>query len=385
MPVAIPGCKSVSQRILLGASWASGTTRVHGLSPCQDTADLLQALKTLGLPMQDLGQGGLEITGWGGPPPKLPPEIAVGEGGTTLRFLLPLVSASHGETRLVGASSLFRRPHTPLLDFLQAKGARITPLADTSGFQVTADGLSSGVWKLPAQVSSQFASALWYPAQILPQVEVKVDDTMVSKAYFLLTQKYAKLSFAPIPADGYRSLSVPADPSGATFFEVASRLLNRPVCFDRPLEGGHPENEAHSFLKRFDTHPEEEEAVIDVQDFIDAAPALAVLGLFRKGGLTLTGIEGLRHKESDRVVGIQALGRTVGQEIKLIHSHSLHIPGGGLQGTPGTTFEPQDDHRLAMAAFLVQLLHPSLRVENAACVRKSFPDFVSTLTQWVSQ
>ena len=346
--------------------------------------DLLQALETLGLPLKDLGSGGLEITGWGGPPPGLPPEIAVGEGGTTLRFLLPLVAASHGQTRLVGAESLMHRPHIPLLDFLQARGARITPLADAPGFQVTADGLSSGVWELPAQVSSQFASALWYPAQILPHVNVQVDDAMVSKAYFLLTQKYAALSFAPVPAEGFRKMKVPADSSGATFFEVASRLLNQPVSYDRPMEEGHPENKAHSFLEKMDTHPVEEEVVLDVQGFIDAAPALAVFGIFRKGGLVLTGIEGLRDKESDRVAGIQALGQVAGQVIQLKDAHALRIPGGGLQRTVGSTFNPQGDHRLAMAAFLIRLLHPSLHVEQEACVRKSFPNFVATLAQWAS-
>ena len=85
----------------------------------------------------------------------------------------------------------------------------------------------------------------------------------------------------------------------------------------------------------------------------------------------------LRAKESDRVFGVQRLAALCGSHAEL-KGDQLHLSGGGIDSLAAEAqkpFDPDQDHRMAMAAGVARLLSPAIRVMQPECVAKSFPDF----------
>ncbi|MBL0314173.1 MAG: hypothetical protein IPP78_16035 [Holophagaceae bacterium] len=120
--VEVPGSKSVTNRALLLAAMAPGTSILHGGLEAEDTRWMRECLWTLGLPVVEL-EDAWSISGGFAPNAAAP--LYVGASGTTLRFLLPwLALSAKVPMRINGAARLFERPLGPLLAPLLALGAK---------------------------------------------------------------------------------------------------------------------------------------------------------------------------------------------------------------------------------------------------------------------
>src|SRR6516225_8195891 len=124
--VRLPGSKSISNRVLLLAGLAEGTTAVHDLLDSDDTAVMLEALKQLGCQIRRDGSQVLQVTGIGG---RLLPRAAklfLGNAGTAMRPLtaaLALLAATRGgDFELSGVPRMHERPIGDLVDALRALG-----------------------------------------------------------------------------------------------------------------------------------------------------------------------------------------------------------------------------------------------------------------------
>ncbi len=417
--IQLPGCKSLSQRALILAAGGAGRCELRGLSECDDSRFLLQALQDLGV---QVAMPGPVLRGLGGPPQGNGQVVDVGEAGSSLRFLLPWCSAGRGTFVLTGAPRLFERPHDDLIEFLTERGAVIQPVdvAGRPGLRIDANGLPAGDWRPPVLHSSQYASGIAMAAEWTAPLDLQVPEDLPSRGYFELTLE-AMREFAindPLQRGdvGNRSSSaanenttgrcnpnhydVAGDPSGATFFLVATVLLGDRLSNGMLLGPAwsmtHPEAqlllwfEESGLLKRDGEHwtltgnkPQSNSIHLDPAP--DAGPALAVLGAFLPGGLTLHGVERLRIKESDRVAGIQRLLQLLGARGEVI-GDALQITSSTLAAAnpnaiPAASYHPDGDHRLAMAAGIARLRVPQLQIEQPECVAKSFPSFWEQLSK----
>jgi len=397
------------------ASVAAGTSRLRGLSDCEDTAHLMACMRALGASCQADGAGAWRIQGIAGPP-QGEVELDVGEAGSSLRFLLALCAAGDGVFTLRGTPRLMSRPHRPLLECLEQLGARFERVDDQTkpAIRVHACGLQPGKWPVPNELSSQFVSGMAMAAASGPGAELQIPVKLPSRGYFDLTleairafgsESSAHLTASDasgmqglsIAAGGVQaqSMQVPGDPSAATFLLTAIALLQRAAQLEPRWSEVHPEAQLLNSLRDAGLFSEQSgiwaakalptKAAVEVQldPAPDAGPGLAVFGCMLPHGMILHGVERLRAKESDRVDGIRRLLRLVGQEIEL-ERDSLRIPGGGVLPAADceTAFDPDQDHRLAMAAGLLQLVQPKIRVSHPECVAKSFPNFWELLAEF---
>jgi 3-phosphoshikimate 1-carboxyvinyltransferase len=404
------------------AAGAEGQTRLAGVSDCDDSRLLRAALANLGVDFADQADGAVLVTGLGAAPRGRGVAVDVGEAGSSLRFLLPWCAAGSGEFLLTGAARLFERPHQVLIDFLIAKGARIelenaaqNQAGAGPGFRIQANTLPGGEWLAPVRESSQYLSGLMMASFWSGEVQIPLPKKIPSRGYFELTcaavQKFRGAQAIKLEARGTGSLlqlsagdpsgiswAVPADASAATFFLVALVLTGGALRFTSHWSELHPEArllellERHGLLQQtglcWQASGEFPDAAleIDLDSAPDAGPALAVLGAYLPHGMCLKGIRRLRVKESDRVLGIQRLLALLGQSVR-VEPDCLQIPGSGRLGfaQAGGTFDPDQDHRLAMAAGVAALHADQLQVLHPHCVNKSFPGYWDLMNRGSSQ
>lgn len=425
--IALPGCKSSSQRALMLAALADGESRIEGLSDCQDSTDLRAALQALGAAFAPDGAvpGSWRVRGsppphWGSAaePGEAAVEVPVGEGASTLRFLLAAAAAGSGAVTLRPAPALAARPHGELLAILTRFGATIEAGLDAAGPRLRVrgrGGFGAQRVELGALQTSQTLSALWLAAGDAP-MQWRLLQPAGSQGYLGLTAAMLRAvrgaeslierepGRAWDQAAGYgrdARLRVLADPSAALFFVVAALLLQRPVLLARPWNPQHADAALLQQLRDQEWLDWQEAAgglrllpgpsalrralILDLDAAPDAGPALAVLAAHLPHGGQFTGLARLRIKESDRVLAMIRLAEACGADVAL-SADALRIAPGARSpqlGQPaavrGARVAAAGDHRTAMAAGIASLLHPGLEPDDRACVAKSFPSFWEAL------
>ncbi|MHA1381203.1 MAG: 3-phosphoshikimate 1-carboxyvinyltransferase [Candidatus Helarchaeota archaeon] len=114
---------------------------------------------------------------------------------------------------------------------------------------------------------------------------------------------------------------------------------------------------------------------IDMKNYLDLVPPLAVLGAFAKGKTKIFNVEHLRYKETDRI-------KTLATELKKIGANIKELPD-GLVIEKGTIKEAQintyNDHRIAMSFSIAALKTGKILIKDIECVSKSYPNFFKVL------
>ncbi|MGV3623854.1 MAG: 3-dehydroquinate synthase family protein [Archangium sp.] len=311
------------------------------------------------------------------------------DGGAPYRFLLGQAAVlPNRRVTFTGTERLGERPHEPLIDAL-----RSLPIELTTGtpwpVTVTTHELAKNVrFTVTGVESSQFASSLLLAAARLAhatgeKVDVNVNGALTSEGYFTLTKSWltrAGFSTSPVRAPRIPKPlpQVPGDWSSLGYLLALSWVSGlRIERLERNT--GHPDEAIVMHLELIGlkvTDRLEGTARrgfdVDSETCPDAIPTLAVIATVLPKPSSFRRIGILRHKESDRAAGIIELLATAGI--------TARIKGDTLTVTPGTakpfTFDPHDDHRLAMsAAVLGRLHHVKATITNRDCVAKSFPGF----------
>ena len=394
--VRVPGSKSVTNRALLLAALAPGTSRLAGGLEAEDTRWMRQALRALGCALAET-DGHWSLTG--GSPPRPGGPLWLGASGTTLRFLLPwLALRAGGPVRLEGEPRLFERPLEPLLDPLTALGARWEPGAGGALLQPIPEPIERLDLEVDARLSSQFLTGLALAAAALPGGGRLRWTAVASPSYLALTTHWLRrfgceARLEPgrwdIPGGGLRpvDLVLPGDWSGAAAFLAAAAVTGRSLEAS-PLDPGDPQGDralapllAEAGCRVRWTGPESLDVAgplqrgftTDLTDCPDLGPVLAALAALAPGPSVLTGLHTLPLKECDRLEASADLVRWLGGRAEVEGDHTLRIHPGPRPG-PRPPFDPRGDHRMAFAAAVGglrcggELMHPE-------CVAKTFPDF----------
>ncbi|MFO1364598.1 MAG: 3-phosphoshikimate 1-carboxyvinyltransferase [Burkholderiales bacterium] len=412
--VPLPGSKSISNRTLLLAALAEGTTAIAGLLDSDDTARMLEALRALGIDCARAGAaGGWRVRGCAGVVPVKRAELFLGNAGTAFRPLTAVLALAGGTYRLAGVARMHERPIGDLVDALRCLGADVR-YCGKEGFPPLAIGPAhpSAVTSLPVRgdVSSQFLTALLLALPLVGRaIAVEVAGELVSKPYVELTLDSMRRFGVVVERAGAGTFRVPAgaryrspgtihvegDASSASYFLAAGALGGGPVRVQgvgrASVQGDVRFVEVLRAMGAAVALGEDWIEVrgarplrpidLDLNHIPDAAMTAAVLALFADGPSVIRNVGSWRVKETDRLAAMATELRKVGAAVEE-RADALRItppPSGRL--VPGAVIDTYDDHRMAMCFALVALGGVPVRINDPACVNKTFPDYFRALAR----
>lgn len=329
-----------------------------------------------------------------------------GEAGTVFRFMGLRVSREPGVWTLKGSERLMKRPHDEMAFILNQLGVNVDFMPD--GVIITSEGWKRPLFpiKIPRSRSSQFASGLLLSAWNLPfDLEFEFAGAAVSEGYWQMSLDLARSLGMQIEEPRGGSVRIPAnqkimaafvdvEPDYSSMFAVvAAALVEGSVDItgvgDRSLQ---PDYIFMDLLKKMGApmamkdgvlHAHKAKKLLAIEAGFrgcpDLFPVMAVLCGYADGTSILKEAPQLALKESNRLKNTHGLLTSAGVE-SAIKGEGLVIYGRGMTFIPKDfVFDPDQDHRMAMAAALFRLREPKIKIQNGEVVRKSFPEFWSVL------
>jgi 3-phosphoshikimate 1-carboxyvinyltransferase len=415
----VPGDKSISHRYALLSALADGRSRIENYAPGADCASTLHCINLLGATVtrdaDEPGRAGAAVIvdgrGVGGLQPASG-TLDCGNSGSTMRMLSGIVAAHPFRSTLVGDRSLSKRPMRRVIAPLRSMGAAIEAAeGDRPPLAIHGSALI-GVSFAPEVPSAQVKSAVLL-AGLHAQGDTRVTEPAVTRDH---TERALAAYGVTLGRDGPTlhlrgrqrlrpmALRVPGDLSSAAFFAVAAAAL---PGSDLTIEGVGLNPTRTSLLQilrragaEVDTHVDEEwhgepvgrirvrhrtlSAVViapaEVPEVIDELPVLAALATFG-GGITVSGAQELRVKESDRIAALVGGLRAMGADAEERHDGFSVRASRQLSGA---TVHAHGDHRLAMAFAIAALGAADVTtIEGAEAVAVSYPSFFDDLRRVV--
>jgi 3-phosphoshikimate 1-carboxyvinyltransferase len=393
----IPGSKSITNRALLLAAAAEGTSLLGAPLVSADTVAFREALVALGVEITERPEGWL-VRGLGRGPSG-PAEVWCADAGTAARFLPPLAATGTGEFAFDGSEQLRARPLRPLTEALERLGAQVLP-AEGGGLplRVRSRGLRGGSLVLDSSTSSQYLTGLLLAAPLMAhQLTVRAPG-LVSKPYIdmtvaLMRRFGARVAVGPdgrIQAGpgGYRAtdLRIEPDASTASYVFAAAAVTGRTVTVPG-LGTGSLQGDLR-FVEVLRTAGAEVEVgpegttvtgtgrlrggfEVDMGDISDTFMTLAAIAPLADAPITVRGIGHARLKESDRIAAMAVNLSRLGVEVAQGPDWLTVSPG---EVRPGLV-DCHRDHRIAMAFSVLGLRVPGIELDDPACVDKTFPAF----------
>jgi len=183
-----PGSKSITNRALLCAALADGTSTLTGALFADDTWAMIETVRALGARL-DIDGGVITIEGIGAAIGSVSAAVDCRMSGATSRFVLPAVALSSGRCVVDGSAQLRGRPFGPLLDALTSMGVTIEVLGEPAHLPVAVTGpAKGGTVQLPGHLSSQFLSGLLMSAPLMAEgLSVELTTMLVSVPYVEMT------------------------------------------------------------------------------------------------------------------------------------------------------------------------------------------------------
>lgn len=409
--VRLPGSKSISNRTLLLAALAGGTTRIHDLLASDDTHVMLMALQKLGVRWEQVGETQQYVVhGVDGVLPVHQADLFMGNAGTAIRPLTAALAAIGGDYTLHGVSRMHERPIGDLVDALNAAGMRIeyTGQPGYPPLHIRRGQIHTRRMSVKGNVSSQFLTALLMASPLMARDEAVIIDVvgeLISKPYIEITLNLMKRFGVAVERDGWQSFTVAAgqryaspgsihvegDASSASYFLAAGAIAGGPVRvegvgrdsiqgdvrFVQALEqmgaaitigDNWIEARSNGVLKAIDA---------DFNHIPDAAMTIAVAALYADGVSTLRNIGSWRVKETDRLSAMATELRKLGATVEEGSDYLRVTPPEQMSPASIDTY---DDHRMAMCFSLASLdgaarRGTQVRIMDPKCVAKTFPDY----------
>lgn len=340
-----------------------------------------------------------------------PLKLDVGESGSTLRFLLPVLPALGIDAEITMHGRLPERPLAPLDRVLRDRGIIPERRADTLTIRGT---LPAGSYEIDGGVSSQFVSGLLFAlpladgdstlrvtghAESVPYIRLTLDAL---RRFSVNVREEEEGTLFRIPGNRpYRSpgnavIPVGGDWSGAAFYLAAGAVGNTPVTVTGlDTESAQGDRAILPLLRKMGARCEisgDRVTVFpsrlcaletDASDIPDLVPVLAVLGACADGSTVLRGVGRLRIKESDRLEAVRELLGTLGVTVGISGDSETLTVTGNRDGITGGTVSSFGDHRIAMSAAVAALAANSpVTVTDAGAVEKSAPDFFDRMKRF---
>ena len=403
--IVIPPSKSQAHRLMI-ASFLAGGNFDFGL-----TGDDVEATKDCLDTLKDFIDG-----------KKKKAVLKVGESGSTLRFLLPVVCALGINAEFRGKGRLSKRPISELVEVLRAHGANIVgdglplkTLASQADNCLSCGGLQAGEYRISGAVSSQYITGLLLALPLLDgDSKIVIEGELVSKAYVDMTLdvlalfgiKIEKTQNGYSVKGGQKFKNVADDIEGdwsSACFPLALGLLTGEVKAAGLKEDSLQADRAFvEIVKRMGGNIAFEKGKVvakksalygvdfDATGCPDVVPILSVLCALANGKSMIFGVDRLKAKESDRLEAIINLLGKFGVETKY-STNTLEIFGNGWTsgnksallslGNGKIEIDSYVDHRIAMSGVVIGLATIGARVKGVECMAKSYPSFLNDIVK----
>ena len=389
-----PPSKSYTIRGLMCAALARGESEIVHPLYADDTEAAVRVLSDIGVGVEQ-SKDLWRISGGDLRQPDT--DLYCGDSAATLRFMTAIGAIVPGRCRLTAGASLAGRPVGPLVEALRRLGVDCS--SDNGVAPVTVNGGRSkgGETELPGDVSSQFLSALLLVSPFAEEgMHIRLTTPLESKPYVAMTLECmarfginvtasagmddfytAKQTYQPT------SYEVEGDWSSASYLLALGAVTGEMEVDNLNSQSLQSDRAMLDFLRQMGAEVEVSPGAIrvrgsklkalraDLSDCIDLLPTVAVLAAVAEGTSEFEGIGRARLKESNRVAavreGLERMGVKVAEE-----ENRMLITGSNLKGA---VVDSHDDHRIAMAFSILGTLAGNTTINNAECVKKTFPEF----------
>ena len=431
-----PGSKSLTNRALICAAMASGSSTLSGALRSEDTSVMIDSLRTFGvtIDVSDAGRkiqvGGSEQVTRSGDRH----ELFIANSGTTIRFLTAALSAAGGNYYLHGVDRMHDRPISDLVDALaEVQRGEIKTLSPGGcpPVEIDSQGWTNKPVRVGGSVSSQYLSGLMMAAPIALSsrgeenqvagnsgaIMIDVIGELVSRPYVEMTAAVMRSFGATVEIEdidlsaidsvstrvkvdgsGYQGVDYDIEPdaSAASYFWAAAAItggqvtvlglstdaMQGDVGFCRVLEKMGCEFRSDSAGMTISGRASRG-IDIDMNEISDTVQTLSVVALFADGPTRVRGVAHNRFKETDRIGDLASELRKLGA---VVEEHddgmTIHPPSGGV--TPAV-LETYHDHRMAMSLSLAGLTADGVRVLDPACTGKTYPAFFADLESLIGR
>jgi 3-phosphoshikimate 1-carboxyvinyltransferase len=386
--INVPGSKSYANRVLILAALEEEAITIENLPLSHDVERMINILKEIGL---DIIKSNNSVTIRNSFPScekksSTPIVLMPGDGGTTTRFIIPLLALGSNNYILEPAGRMRTRPISGLIDNLKN--------LDVVCLQTKEQWLSiqGPISKIPSSLevdaskTTQHATAL---ALVLKNTHIIPKGMDFSKSYWDMTidliSKFKNRQTVFVTPVDFSSLSYPlalAATSGRVMvsncleidlFQADSVLVNLLKEFGAKVElsnNGLEINRAESLVAI--NH--------DCSNCPDLVPTLGFICSLAKGISKLTNVKVLKFKESDRLLELFKIFN----HFNIVHEYNedsdeLLIHGSDLRVSEKVDIETAEDHRMVMCSYLFLRVHSGGSVNHSGCVSKSFGNFFEVM------
>lgn len=409
LTVSVPGSKSITNRALLLATLAEGTSILRGVLFSDDSRHFLKCIQSLGFETRvDEENQVIHVTGQGGQVPKQEASCYVGSAGTAARFLTAYLGICNGVYHMDASEQMRRRPMAPLLASLRELGCEIhcEGEEDHFPFTITGHGFAADTISVDIEHSSQFLSALLIASCLSPKdMHIRILGThgmsyirmteAMMKQFGVSVDQTADDQFRIPTGQKYTSLDYQIEPdvSAACYFYAMAPLLQIPVVVSHvhfhSLQGD------VAFLHILEqmgcTLAETSEGImvlppadgvihgvdVNMSACSDQAITLAALAAFADSPTTIRGIGHIRYQESNRMAAIVTELGKMGILCKETEHNLTIYPS----APKPSTVETYEDHRMAMGFSLIGLRAPGIVIQDPGCCRKTFENYFTVLDE----
>ncbi len=417
--LVLPGSKSISNRLLLLAALAEGTTTLHDLLDSDDTRVMLNALASLGCVVRQQGST-VEIDGMAGQLRCRDADLFMGNAGTAIRPLTAALSVLGGNFKLHGVPRMHERPIGDLVDALRQLGCQIDYQGQV-GYPPLLIGKPTLALEAPIRVrgdvSSQFLTALLMALPLVAEKDIVIEvvGELISRPYIEITLNLLARFGVRIARDGWQRFTIPAgctlrspgtlyveaDASSASYFIALGAIASSPNGRNGVRIEGVGLDSIQGDIRFIDAArlmgaeilggPNWLEITrgawplkaidLDCNHIPDAAMTLAVMALYADGTTTLRNIASWRVKETDRIAAMATELRKLGATVEEGADFIRVTPPASAADWKAASIHTYDDHRVAMC-FSLAAFNPGrlpVRIEDPKCVAKTYPDYFEAL------
>ncbi len=406
--VVVPGSKSLTNRALLVAAAANGSTLLTGVLASDDTDAMLSVLRATGVTVDHDTRMATAMVHGAGSAPSIDNEgdvtevvVDVRQSGTTARFAVPYLAAGQGTFLIDAREQMRARPMDDLFAALDQLGVRHEAVGRVGRLpvRVHASGLRGGVVRVHGNVSSQFLSGLLLAAPLAQsEMIIEVTGELVSIPYVdlslsvmrafgasVVNESYARFVVSPTGYVSPGSFVIEPDASAASYFFAAAVATGgrvRVPGLGLGVQQGDVRfadvlGELGATVIRTDEALEVRAdgplrgGSVNMMDCSDTAQSLAAIAPLATGPISITGIGFIRRKETDRIAAVVTELRRLGIEATEDDDGFTIHPGPIRRATVHT----YDDHRMAMSFTILGLAVSGVSIADPGCVAKTFPEF----------
>jgi 3-phosphoshikimate 1-carboxyvinyltransferase len=419
--ITAPGSKSYTHRAFIAASLAEGISVIKNPLTVGDAEITIKSLRALGIKIIRSSDNTYVVKRDKNSFKSIKKSLDCGNSGTTIRIFCALSLLIKGGLTITGDFLKLKRPILPLLDALQALGAKYK--FSEENIKIKRGKISCNKVSIPGNITSQFITALLFicplltcndkdfieielttPLNSIPYVKITLD--VLSTFGINIQEDFEKGKFYITIEQNYRAQSydIPGDFSSSAFIIAAAVLSNEPtkvIINNLSMNNLQGDKKIIEILKEMGARIEIDEIKknitvlgdlsshplngieIDCNDIPDLFPILSVVGAFAKGKTVLYNAKRLRLKESDRVASmareLTKMGINLSEEEDKLTIYQC-------ENVKGSSFNHENDHRVAMACSIAALYATSSsEIRNIDIVKDSYPSFLDDLVKLGAQ